>query len=85
MVAAVRRSIRHFAATFARGLALVHHQIAGDEYEAERRLAGLVHRTTNPADRGEKDALVARQFIGAAIRQLDVPFFKRDLLAKTPA
>jgi hypothetical protein len=31
VMAAVRRLMPHFAVTFARGLALVHHQIAGDE------------------------------------------------------
>jgi hypothetical protein len=39
VMAAVRRFIPHFAATFARGLALVQDQMAGDECSgAERRL-----------------------------------------------
>ncbi len=38
-MAAVRRFIPHFAVTFARGLALVHHRIAGDECSGGRDAA----------------------------------------------
>ena len=37
IVAIVRRFIRHFAVTFARGLAHVHRQIAGDRWGEQDR------------------------------------------------
>ncbi len=55
-MASVRRSIPHFAVTFALGLVLVRHQIAGDECEATET-AMPIHDFSAPLGTGEERRL----------------------------